>query len=50
MKQGTKDLIQCKDYPHLVQVILREHKHPGILRRLQRAERQLEKLRNDAMP
>ncbi|MCU7847192.1 MAG: EAL domain-containing protein [Candidatus Thiodiazotropha sp. (ex Lucinoma kastoroae)] len=42
MQQGAKDLVPRKDHAHLVQIILREHKHLGILRRLQRAERQLE--------
>ncbi|PVV13121.1 MAG: GGDEF domain-containing protein [gamma proteobacterium symbiont of Ctena orbiculata] len=42
MKQGITDLVQRKNHPHLVQVILREHKHLRAVRRLQRLERQLE--------
>ncbi|MEW8428639.1 MAG: EAL domain-containing protein [gamma proteobacterium symbiont of Ctena orbiculata] len=42
MRQGVTDLVQRKNHPHLVQVILREAKHLGAARRLQRVERQLE--------
>jgi diguanylate cyclase (GGDEF)-like protein/PAS domain S-box-containing protein len=42
MRLGVKDLVQRKNHPHLVQVILREYKHLIALRRLQRLERQLE--------
>ncbi|MEW8102615.1 MAG: EAL domain-containing protein [Candidatus Thiodiazotropha endolucinida] len=42
MRQGVTDLVQRKNHPHLVQVILREHKHLSGMRRLQRLERQLE--------
>ncbi|MCU7920449.1 MAG: EAL domain-containing protein [Candidatus Thiodiazotropha sp. (ex Epidulcina cf. delphinae)] len=42
MEQGITDLVQRKNYAHLVRVILREYKHLGILRRLQRIDRQLE--------
>jgi diguanylate cyclase (GGDEF)-like protein/PAS domain S-box-containing protein len=42
MGQGITDLVQRKNHPHLVQVILREHKHLRAMRRLQRLEHQLE--------
>ncbi|MCU7904970.1 MAG: EAL domain-containing protein [Candidatus Thiodiazotropha sp. (ex Epidulcina cf. delphinae)] len=42
MEQGVTDLVQRKNYAHLLQVVLREHTHLSVLRRLQRVERQLE--------
>lgn len=42
MSQGVTDLVQRKNHPLLVQVILREYKHLSAMRRLQRLERQLE--------
>jgi diguanylate cyclase (GGDEF)-like protein/PAS domain S-box-containing protein len=42
MRQGFTDLVQRKNLPHLVQVVLREFKHLKAVRRLQRIERQLE--------
>jgi diguanylate cyclase (GGDEF)-like protein/PAS domain S-box-containing protein len=42
MSQGVTDLVQRKNHPHLMQVILREYKNLRAMRRLQRLERQLE--------
>ncbi|MET0066150.1 MAG: EAL domain-containing protein [Candidatus Thiodiazotropha sp.] len=42
MSQGITDLVDRKDLPHLVQVILREYKNLKNLRRLQYVERNLE--------
>ncbi len=42
MRLGATDLVQRKNLPHLVQVILREFRHLKAVRRLQRIERQLE--------
>ncbi|MEJ2424965.1 MAG: PAS domain S-box protein [Candidatus Thiodiazotropha sp.] len=42
MSQGITDLVDRKDLPHLVQVILREFKNLKNLRKLQHVERNLE--------
>ncbi|MCG7968798.1 MAG: EAL domain-containing protein [Candidatus Thiodiazotropha taylori] len=42
MKQGIADLVERKNFDHLVQVILREYKYLNIARRLQSIEHQLE--------
>ncbi len=42
MSQGITDLVDRKDLPHLVQVILREYKNLKNLRKLQHVERNLE--------
>ncbi|MES9859233.1 MAG: EAL domain-containing protein [Candidatus Thiodiazotropha sp. LLP2] len=42
MQQGITDLVERKNFDHLVQVILREYKNLKTLRRLQQIEHQLE--------